>query len=154
MYTPSNGQKGVQVDYLILADRAEAVNGKIYMVGGGWDRLGLLNIPGPADFDVCAGLLVAYNETNAPHQILLALEDEDNKVIVGPVMAQFEIGRPAGLKLGQTQRFQMVVRGPFPLPRTGAYHWVLSVDGERLALTKFWVDQVQVAVGIPPPTKT
>jgi hypothetical protein len=46
------------------------------------------------------------------------------------------------MKVGQSQRFQMVLRGPFPFPKPGAYHWVLVVDGERKTMTKFWVDQV------------
>jgi len=36
----------MQLDFLILADRAEAVNGKLYLLGGAWDRLGLTSLPG------------------------------------------------------------------------------------------------------------
>jgi hypothetical protein len=132
----------MEADYLILADRAEAVNGKLYMVGGGWDRLGLTNLPGTADFDVAAGVLVGYNETNQPRRLELVLEDEDNQVVLGPIAAQFELGRPAGMKQGQSQRFQVVIRGPFPLPKPGAYHWVLVLDGERKMTTAFWADLV------------
>jgi hypothetical protein len=141
----------MELDYLLLADRAEAVNGKLYMVGGGWDRLGLATIPGPADFDVAVGVLVGYNETNSPHRIELVLEDEDNKPVLGPIAAQFELGRPAGMKLGQTQRFQMVLRGPFPLPKAGSFHWVVALDGDRKTRTQFWVDQVVLPQIGPPP---
>lgn len=137
---------------MLLADRAEAVNGKLYMVGGGFDRVGLVQIPGPADFDVAVGVLVGYNETNVPHRIELALEDEDNKPIQAAIQAQFEIGKPAGMKLGQAQRFQLVLRGPFAIPKAGAYHWAVSLDGERKAVTQFWVDKVELpALGLPPP---
>lgn len=134
-----------------MADRAEAVNGKLYMVGGGWDRMGMTSIPGPADFDVAVGVLVGYNETNSPHKIDLVLEDEDNKPVLGPITAQFELGRPAGMKLGQTQRFQLVLRGPFPLPKPGSFHWVVVLDGERKTRTQFWVDQVVLPQLAPPP---
>lgn len=134
-------------DYLILADRAEAVNGKLYLLGGGWDRVGLFQIPGPADFDVAVGVLVGYNETNIPHVLELALEDEDNKGVQAPIRAQFEVGKPAGMKTGQPQRFQLVLRGPFQIPKAGAYHWVLSLDGDRKGLTKFWVDRVTMPGG-------
>jgi len=140
----------MDADYLILADRAEAVTGKLYMVGGGWDRVGLFQIPGPADFDVALGVLVGYNETNVPHQIGLALEDEDNKSVVPPINAQFELGKPPGMKAGQAQRFQLVLRGPFQIPKPGAYHWVVSLDGERKAITRFWVDQVALPAGTGP----
>jgi hypothetical protein len=137
-------------DYLILADRAEAVNGKLYMVGGGFDRVGMTVIPGPANFDIAVGVLVGYNETNMVHRIEIALEDEDNKVVQQPIVAQFELGKPAGMKVGQPQRFQVVVRGPFTIPNPGGYHWVVSLDGERRATTKFWVDKVELPAGAGP----
>ena len=28
-----------EIEWLILADEAELVNGKLYMMGGGWDRI-------------------------------------------------------------------------------------------------------------------
>ena len=141
----------MELDFLLLADRAEAVNGKLYLVGGGWDRLGMSSIPGPANFDVAVGVLVGYNETNSPHKIELVLEDEDNKLVLGPIAAQFELGRPAGMKLGQTQRFQMVLRGPFPLPRSGSFQWVVILDGERKPKTQFWVDLVVLPQTPHPP---
>jgi len=124
------------------------------MVGGGWDRMGLTTIPGQANFDVAVGILVGYNETNSPHTVELLLEDEDNKPVLGPIAAQFEMGRPAGMKLGQTQRFQMVLRGPFPIPKVGSFHWVVALDGERKAKTKFWVDLVVLPQVSPPPAMT
>lgn len=141
----------MEADYLILADRAEAVNGKLYMVGGGWDRVGLTQIPGPADFDIAVGVLIGYNETNVVHRIEIVLENEDNKVVQQPIVAQFELGKPPGMKLGQPQRFQVVVRGPFIIPEPGGYHWVVSLDGERRATTKFWVDRVELPAGAGPP---
>lgn len=129
-------------DYLIVADRAEAVNGKLYLMGGGWDRLGLTAFPGNADFDVAVGILVGYNETNEPHKLEVTLETDDNNVVLGPIGAQFEMGKPPGMKKGQAQRFQMVLRGPFTLPAPGAYHWVVMLDGQRAATTDFWADKV------------
>jgi hypothetical protein len=141
----------VKLDFLIVADRAEAVNGKLYMIGGAWDRLGLSTIPGQAVFDVAVGVLVDYHETNVQHRFELALEDEDNKVVLGPIAGQFEVGRPPGMKAAQAQRFIVVVRGPFPIPRTGAFLWILALDGRREQGTKFWVDKV-AAPTLPPPS--
>jgi hypothetical protein len=56
------------------------------------------------------------------------------------VTGQFELGRPPGLKPAQAQRFMVAVRGPFPIPRAGCYHWVLSLDGRRAGRTTFWAD--------------
>jgi hypothetical protein len=130
----------VQLDFLLVADRAEAVNGKLYLMGGGWDRITLQQFPGPANFDVALGVMVAYTETNERHEFNLTLEDDDNQVVLGPVSGQFELGRPPGIKPAQAQRFMVAVRGPFPLPRAGCYHWVLSLDGHLAGRTTFWAD--------------
>jgi hypothetical protein len=130
----------MELDFLLVADRAEALNGKLYLLGGGWDRITLPQFPAPANFDVALGVLVAYTETNERHEFHLTLEDDDNQVVLGPISGQVELGRPAGLKPAQAQRFMVAVRGPFPIPSAGCYHWVLSPDGRRAGRTTFWAD--------------
>jgi hypothetical protein len=132
----------VRLDFLLVADRAEAVNGKLYVLGGGWDRINMPQLPGAANFDVALGILVGYTETNERHEFQLALEDDDGNVVVGPVGGQFEMGRPPGLKPAQAQRFMVAVRGPFVLPGPGEYHWMLVLDGQRAGKTSFWADLV------------
>lgn len=134
----------MELDFLLVADRAEAVNGKLYLLGGAWDRITLSQFPGSANFDVALGVLVGYTETNERHEFNLTLEDDDNQVVLGPVTGQFELGRPPGLKPAQAQRFMVAVRGPFPIPRAGCYHWVLSLDGHRAGRTTFWADPTAV----------
>lgn len=143
----------MDLDFLMLADRAEAVNGKLYMVGGGFDRAFTMNLAGGVDIDVAFGILVDYLETNQRHRFSLVLENEDNHVVLGPIEADFEVGRPPGMVPGQSQRVVYVVRGPFPIPRYGGYHWSLTLDGARQRVTKFWL-QPLTAPGpapIPPP---
>jgi len=134
----------MELDFLLVADRAEAVNGKLYLLGGAWDRITLPQFPGQANFDVALGVMVGYTETNERHEFGLTLEDDDNQVVLGPVSGQLELGRPPGLKPAQAQRFIVAVRGPFPLPAAGCYHWVLALDGRQVGRTTFWADEVPV----------
>lgn len=130
----------VELDFLMVADRAEAVGGKLYLLGGGWDRITLTQYPGAANFDVAIGVVVGYTETNERHAFQVTLENDDNQVVLGPIEGQFELGRPPGLKPAQPQRFIVAVRGPFPLPEPGCYHWVVTLDGQRAGQTAFWAD--------------
>lgn len=134
----------MRLDFLMLADRAEAVNGKLYMVGGGFDRVGVTSFPSGANFDVALGAMVDYNETNEPHTFELRLESVDNDVVLGPIGGQVEVGRPPGMKLGQSQRVTLVFRGPFPIPSPGEYSWVAVLDGQRQTPTRFWLDKVDL----------
>lgn len=138
----------MRLDFLILADRAEAVNGKLYMVGGGFDRVGVFPVPGTANYDVALGFMVGYNETNRPHSFQLRMESEDNEVVLvdnKPVLVggQVEVGRPPGMVAGQEQRVIIVVRGPFPAPRKGAFAWVPILDDQELERTRFYLEEAR-----------
>lgn len=121
----------MKLDFLILADRAEALNGKLYMIGGAIDRVGLLEIPGPASFDVAVGVLVDYHETRDTHGLTLRMETADNLPVFPAIEISFATGTPPGLPAGDDVRFTAVVHGPFPIPSVGAYQWVAEVDGQR-----------------------
>jgi hypothetical protein len=133
----------MRLDFLILADRAEAIGGKLYMVGGAFDQVRVPDVPGSADFDVAIGFLVDYNETNEPHEFSLTIEDADNNVLLGPIGGRLEVGRPAGMKAGQVQRVVLVLRGPFPIPVTGDLRWVPLLDGTPAAPTRFRVEKLR-----------
>ena len=129
----------MRLDFLIIADKAEAVNGKLYLMGGGWDRLAIQESPGIGMFDVAFGVIVGYNETNVKHKFSLGIEDEDNVVVLGPLEGEFEVGRPPGLMASQEQRFIGTLKGPFRIPSAQEYHWALSIDSHRFPPTSFRV---------------
>lgn len=132
----------MRLDFLIMADRAEAINGKLYMVGGGFDRVGVTALPGPANYDIALGVMVEYNETNEPHEFSLSVRDEDDHVVLGPIGGRIEVGRPPGMVAGQEQRVIIVLRGPFPVQAAGNFKWVPQLDGDNAHATRFHVDHV------------
>ena len=147
-------RRDMRLDFLMLADRAEAINGKLYMVGGGFDRVGVADAPGTAIYDVALGFMVAYTETNEPHTFILRMETEDNAVVRAQdgkpveVTGRVEVGRPPGMVAGQEQRVIIVVRGPFPVMAEGTFSWVPVLDGQEFQRTRFVVNRVQPA-GLP-----
>lgn len=140
----------MRLDFLIMADKAEAINGKLYMIGGGFDRIGVPQFPGSATYDLALSFLVDYNETNESHEFSLALKDADDNDLRPPLAGQIEVGRPAGMKAGQEQRVIIVFRGPFPVSGTGTFRWVPTLDGNEDQSTRFHVDRVDLP-GAPRP---
>jgi hypothetical protein len=140
----------VQVDFLIMADKAEAINGKLYMIGGGFDNVGVPALPGSAPYDIAFGFLVDYNETNEPHEFSLQLRDADDQVVVPALGGRIEVGRPAGMDPGQKQRVMIVFQGPFPVPAAGNYRWIPTLDGVEGEPTRF---RVSVVVAPPPSSR-
>jgi hypothetical protein len=145
----------MRLDFLLLSDRAEAINGKLYLMGGGFDRVAVSQLPGTASYDIALGFLVPYNETNERHTFTVRLETQDNEIVASPdgrrveVGGQFEVGRPPGLIAGQDQRVIVVVRGPFPAPAAGVFGWVPLIDGREFERTRFAIEQASGA-SMPP----
>jgi len=132
---------GLQVDFLLLADYAEAVNGKLYIMGAGWDQLAA-NAPVPVS--VALLVTVPWDQTNAPHTLQMELTDEDGHlVLLGEPPQQvvqrvdFEAGRPAGVVPGTGQTAPIALRfNALPLP-PGGYSFAVTIDGEEKARVSF-----------------
>lgn len=121
---------------MLLCDSAQEINGKLYILGGGWN---IMNLPvGPSA--VALHIHVPWDRTNIQHAWLLELVDHDADPVMvpGPAGEQalraggaFEVGRPPGVPYGSELGVSLAVTiGPLPLVPGGRYVWRLSIDGE------------------------
>ena len=67
----------MNLGFLLLADHSEAVNGKLYLNGGGWNVLRLPELPHEWAFHIGLGIDVAWHETNDPHELVVTIQDPD-----------------------------------------------------------------------------
>ncbi len=126
----TNGFEQVEVDFLLLADRAEVLNGKLYMMGGAWDRRHIRDIAAPVPLTIVVGVLVPWNLTNEPHRLGIRVEDEDGNPVLPEVEATVNVGRPVNATQGQSFRATAVINNRWTLPRYGVYSVVASVAGQ------------------------
>lgn len=121
----------MQIEWLILADAAQVSTNKLYLLGGGWDRL-LITRPFPVTHQmaVAAAFKVSWNETNQKHDFEIQVADADGAE-VAKIAGQFEVGRPAGIPPGQDQRTQMAVNLGLPLEHPGTYEVVARLNGKE-----------------------
>ena len=127
----------VSLDYLLVADGADAVGGKLYLLGGGWDRLKVPQLPGlPAvPFAVALGINVPWSLTNRKIGFSVDVQDADGGEVAQLAGGEFEVGRPPGLRAGTSQRFQITVPAQPQFSAEGRYVIQCSVDGEVLGHT-------------------
>jgi len=121
---------------MMLADAAQAVGGKLYILGGGWSITG----PDPIPSAIAIKIEVPWDQANRPHRILLSLVNADGQPVMVPtpegerpfeIAGQFEVGRPAGLAPGTPlDAIVAISLGPMPIPPGGRYTWRLSIDGD------------------------
>jgi hypothetical protein len=136
---------------MLLADAAQAVDNKLYVIGGGWSVL-------RAQVPTALALLikVPWDQANAGHTMRLDLVDSDGQPIeiAGPVGDQpvvieneFEVGRPPGMVPGTSIDLALALNfGPLPLG-DGRYEWRLTIDDES---REDWRLPFQVALPAPP----
>ena len=121
---------------MLLADYAVVSDGKLTVVGGGWSITG----PAPQPFAIAVKIEVPWDQANVRHTLRLELVDADGAAVLVPtpegekavtIEAQFETGRPAGIKPGTPLDVMFAVNmPPHPLPPGGRYEWRLSIDDE------------------------
>jgi hypothetical protein len=122
---------------MLLADAAQEVGGKLYILGGGWSIAGT-NAPSA----IAMKFDVPWDRANIPHKLTLELLTADGEAVLVPsadgeqaplrIEAQLEVGRPPGLKRGAPIDAAMAVNfGPLPLEPDARYEWRLSIDGQH-----------------------
>jgi len=135
----------------MLCDSAAAVEGKLYIQGGGWNAIAAGALPFAAPRIGMALLIgVPYGATERRHQLTVGLEDEDgNRLALGPVtdtgrashlQLGFEVGRPPQLPPGDTQLlpFALNIDG-YAFARAGGYAFVIAVDSQEITRLRFRV---------------
>jgi hypothetical protein len=131
---------------MLLCDSAEAANGKLYILGGGWSHLQAPNIP--VNIALAVMVQVPWNRTNEKHGLraVLVTEDSESVEIDGNPVG-FEVGRPPGLPPGTTFNMPMVFNVGGLVLDVGGYVWELYVNGQRLAQAPFRVINPQQMFG-------
>lgn len=129
----------MRAEWIIMADAAEVVNSKLYLMGGGWDRL-VVNQPLPFQqvVSIAVSFEVDWNETNVRHQMEMRVEDEDAKQ-VAKIAGHIEAGRPAGIVAGQSQRIQLAFKLPLKFERAGSYVVTALIEDEVVGRSRFHV---------------
>ena len=138
----------MEVEFLILADAAQAVNGKLYVLGGGWSTLHPVALPLTHQVSVAAGFRIPWNETNQVHHIEIAIVTADGNPIVPPLRGELEMGRPAGLRPGSDQTPVIAMTANTRFERDGRYEVQVRVEDQIVKTITF--DVAPPAKASPP----
>jgi hypothetical protein len=128
---------------LLLCDFAEEINGKLYIMGGGWSRLAL--VQPEATMAIALKLLVPWTETNRPHAVLVRLVTQDGSAVLDAagqpveVSGRVEVGKPAGLPEGTDIDVPMAFRVERLSLRAGRFRWELLVNDKPVQSASFEV---------------
>lgn len=117
---------------MMLCDAAQAVNGKLFILGGGLSVLG----PKAQPLALAIHVTVPWDRANISHEWRLSLIDEDGRpVTMGEkpvaVNGRFEAGRPAGLRAGTPLGVPLAINLTALRLKPGiGYSFVFEIDAQ------------------------
>ena len=120
------------IDFVMMANHAEAINGMLYMLGGGWTdhhRQIVAGQPTPASsFSIATAVYVPWSDTNRPISLTVSIENEDGAEFFkfdGQVVA----GRGPQLPPGSGQHLPLAINVVTAFPTAGGYRVVVKLEG-------------------------
>jgi hypothetical protein len=137
------------VDFMILADYVEALHGKLYMMGGAWENIGVSDFSQPLTLSLAVGVQIPWNATNRQHMLSIDVQSADADQLA-EVDSTIMVGRPPFLEEGASQRQSMALKIPLELPGPGTYVIVASVNGIETRRLIFRAMATQQATMFPP----
>ena len=144
-----------RIEFLLLANHVEAVNGLLYISGGGWtDHRRFIRPDAPMPpTRIAIGLSVAipWTETNKLHRVDVHIEDQDATWHIPIFDAQFNVGRPPTLPPGELQHQALAMATELVFPRSGSYRVVARLDGDVDVKTWSFRLHDMPAPPLPPP---
>lgn len=115
-----------RIDSLLVADHAEAINGKLYVMGGGFDTLWAPEFPHVVRFSFAALFKVPWNDTNRRLPVKgWAVRADDGTDLGWQMQGELEAGRAPGSRGGDAQ---VMVAGPVTFEVTEPLEFVLNVE--------------------------
>ena len=120
--------RGPEVDYLLVADRAEVVNGKLYLMGGSWDRIQPQQFPHRMMLGIALGVRIPFAYTDDQHTVAIELFHGETRMI--GFEAKLATGRPPGMA-GMDMLVPMAFNIPIAIPDEGRVALKAVIDGSH-----------------------
>lgn len=129
----------VEIEWLILADAAQVVGQKLYLMGGGWNRITIQKLP-PIQHQMAVALAISvpWARTNERHNLELEVADADGGTLK-KINGEFEVGRPPGTPPGQPMRTQVAFGMTLEIKKVGSFEITARVNGEVSRQVTFYV---------------
>jgi hypothetical protein len=121
----------MQLGFLFLADSAEALNGKIYAMGAGWNMLRFPQLPFSWSFSVALAIDVPWDLTDQQHAVNLHVQGPDGERLGEPFEFEFEAQRPPDGIQGQDQRIVLALQTQTSFEVHGPHAVVVSIGEDE-----------------------
>ncbi len=132
-----------RVDVALLADSVQAIAGKLYILGGGWDTLFVGKFPARhPSLGLGMRFRVPWAYQEPQFRVSVDLVDEDGRSIFGDrkISQTIPVRRPDHLPSGsEISVVRAFTFNSLPLTRAGGLAFRILVEDEEVSRLRFWV---------------
>ena len=126
----------MKIEYALLADAAQAVGGKIFVLGGGWNLFRAANYPAPVHFAIAMGLGFTSDEVGTKFPLNVVIADEAGVPIIPEMKGQVETGQLApDLPKAASVKIPVAININMSVPHPGTYGIVVTAGSSTAQLS-------------------
>jgi len=132
---------GPTVDVALLADAVQAVRGKLFVLGGGWDTLWVRSFPARHS-SMAIGLRLRVPSSWGAELLKLSVELQDADgapLLPQPLAHQVKLPRPQSPTATDFGVIRSFTFNNLLFAREGSYSFVISVDDDPVSRLRFTV---------------
>jgi hypothetical protein len=125
----------MKIDFVVLADAAQAVGGKLFILGGGWSIFRAASFPAPVQIALAINVSFTSTEIGIRFPVNIVIADEAGVPIIPEIKGQVETGQVTpDMPKGIGGKLPLAVNVGVNVPRAGKYAIMVSVGSSKLAV--------------------
>ena len=126
----------MRIEYALLADAAQAVGGKVFVLGGGWNLFRAANYPAPVHLAIAMGLGFSSDEVGIKYPLNVVIADEAGVPIIPEMKGQVETGQLAmDSPKGASVKIPVAINVNMSVPHPGTYGIVVTAGSSTAQLS-------------------
>jgi hypothetical protein len=130
------GLKKMKIEFALLADAAQAVGGKVFVLGGGWNLFRAPSYPAPVQLAIAIGLAFTFDEVGVKYPLNVVIADEAGIPVVPEMKGQVETGQPAAdVPKTASVKIPVAININMSLPHPGTYGIVVTAGSSTAQLS-------------------
>jgi hypothetical protein len=123
----------MKIEFVMLADAVESVNGKLYVMGGGWSQLNFPQYPAPARIGIAISFLLEPADAEKAHPFQVTVLNPTEAAVLPPIHGQVEVKQ---VDSSSTTRAFVTINSNVQIPMPGTYQVVVvGAPSDRKKLT-------------------
>lgn len=126
----------MKINFVMLADAAQAVGGKLFILGGDWNTYRSASYPVNIQLAVAFSVSFASSEVGTRYPMKIVIADDAGIPIVPEIQGQVEVGPPAEeLPTGASPKLPFALNVGLQIPRPGKYQVVVNAGSSTASVS-------------------